>query len=123
MIGLPPSNGATNDTVTRALPGTTVGAAGASGTRFGTATADAGDAALEPLTFAAVTGHVYASPLVSPLTTIGDPPPNPAPAAPPLDDAHAAVYPLIARPPSNGAPNDTLSCPLPAATVGCAGPD
>jgi hypothetical protein len=72
VIVLPPSNGGTNETVTCAFPPTTVGAAGASGTRFGTAAADAGEAGPGPFAFVAVTVHVYDFPIVNPPTTIGD---------------------------------------------------
>ena len=44
VIGLPPSNGATNDTVSSAFPAATVGCAGGSGTRLGITTTEAGDA-------------------------------------------------------------------------------
>ena len=46
-----------------ALPGVTAGCAGASGTRFGITTADAGDAGPSPFAFVAVTVHVYDFPL------------------------------------------------------------
>jgi len=123
VIGLPPSNGATNDTVTCALPPDTVGCAGASGTRFGTTTADAGDGALVPFAFVAVTVHVYDFPFERPARTIGEPAPDARPDAPPLDDTHVASYCVIALPPLNGAANITVTCPLPAPTVGCAGAD
>ena len=121
MIALPPSNGATNETVTCAFPATAVGCAGGSGTPFGSAAADAADAALVPLTFVAVTVHVYDFPFDSPPTTMGEPAPDPAPATPAFDDTHAALYPVIALPPSNGATNVTVTCAFPATTVGGAG--
>jgi len=89
VIALPPSNGGTNDTVICAFPATTVGCAGASGTRFGTTTAEAGDAAPVPFAFVADTVHVYDFPLVRPPTTIGEAPPDPRPATPPSDETHA----------------------------------
>jgi hypothetical protein len=121
VIGLPPSNGATNDTVTCAFPADTVGCAGGSGTRLGTTTTEAGDAALAPFAFVAVSVQVYDFPFVRPPTTIGDAAPDPAPARPPLDDTHAALYPVIGLPPSNGATNDTVTWPFPAPTTGAAG--
>ncbi len=91
MIALPPSNGATNDTVTCAFPATTVGCTGASGTPFGITATEAGDAAPVPFAFVAVTVHVYDFPFVRPPTTIGEPAPGPPPATPPFDDTHAAL--------------------------------
>ena len=90
MIVLPPSNGATNETVTCAFPATTVGAAGGSGTRFGTAATEAGDAAPGPFAFVAVTVHVYDFPIVRLPTTIGDAAPEAEPGAPEFDDTHDA---------------------------------
>ena len=121
VIALPPSNGATNDTDTRAFPAPTRGAAGALGTVLGTATADAGDCAPVPFAFVAATVHVYDFPFVSPAITVGDARSDAEPGVPPFDDAHATVYPVIALPPSNGATNATLICAFPAVTVGCAG--
>ncbi len=91
MIALPPSAGATNDTVTCAFPAATVGATGALGTVLGTAAADADDAAPEPFAFVAVTVHVYDFPFVKPPMTIGEPAPGAEPGVPPFDDTHAAV--------------------------------
>jgi len=91
VIALPPLAGATNETVTSPLPTATVGCAGALGTVLGTAATDAGDAAPAPSAFVAVTVHVYDFPFDNPLTTIGEPAPDPAPATPPFDDAHAAL--------------------------------
>ena len=121
VIGLPPSNGAMNETVTRAFPATAVGCAGASGTRFGTATADGTEGALSPLLFVAVTVHVYDLPFVRPPTRIGELAPAADPAAPPFDETHVAAKSVIALPPSNGGTNDTVSCPLPTPAVGCPG--
>ena len=89
MIGLPPSNGATNDTVTWPFPAPTTGAAGALGTVLGTATADAGDAAPVPFAFVAATVQVYDFPFVNRPTTVGDARSATEPAAPPFDDTHA----------------------------------
>ncbi len=121
MIALPPSAGATNDTVTCALPAATVGAAGALGTVAGTTTADAGDAPPVPFAFVALTVHVYDFPFVRPTITIGVPAPLPEPGVPPFDDEHTTPNPVIGLPPSAGATNDTVTCALPDDTVGAAG--
>ncbi len=71
--------------------------------------------------FVAVTVHVYDFPFDNPLTTIGDAGPEAARAVPPSDDTHAAAYPVIGLPPSNGATNDTVNCPLPTPAVGWPG--
>ena len=89
MIALPPSAGATNDTVTCAFPATTVGAAGALGTVAGTTAADAGDTAPVPFAFVADTVHVYDFPFVNPTITVGDATSVTEPGAPPFDEAHA----------------------------------
>jgi len=91
VIVVPPSNGATNDTVICAFPRLTVGCAGADGTVLGMTTADAGDAGPEPFAFVAETVHVYDLPFVSEPTTIGDTAPDADPAVPPFDDAQFAV--------------------------------
>ena len=88
MIALPPSNGGTNDTVTCALPATTVGVAGASGARFGITATDAGDAAPVPFAFVAATVQVYDFPFVREPTTVGDAASVTEPVAPPFDDTH-----------------------------------
>ena len=88
MIVLPPSAGATNDTVTCAFPATTVGWAGALGSVLGIATADAGDNAPAPFAFAADTEHVYDFPFVNPPITVGDAVSAAAPEVPPFDDTH-----------------------------------
>jgi hypothetical protein len=90
VIALPPFAGGVNETVICALPATTAGCAGAPGTVLGTTAADAGDGALVPSPFVAVTVHVYVLPFESAPTTIGDPALEAAPAAPPSDDTHAA---------------------------------
>ena len=88
MIALPPSAGATNDTVTCAFPATTVGVAGALGTVLGTTAADAGDDAPVPFAFVAATVHVYDFPFVNPPTTVGDARSATEPWAPPFEDVH-----------------------------------
>jgi hypothetical protein len=59
VIALPPSAGATKDTVSCVFPEATVGCAGALGTVLGTTTADAGEATPVPFAFDAVTLQVY----------------------------------------------------------------
>ncbi len=121
VIAEPPSAGATNVTTTLASPATTDGCAGASGTVLGTTATDAGDTGPSPSAFVANTVHVYVLPFVKPVTVIGDDTPPTEPAAPPSDDEHAAVYPVIAEPPSAGATNVTTTLASPATTDGCAG--
>jgi hypothetical protein len=89
VIALPPSAGATNETVTCALPATTVGAAGALGTVLGTTAADADDDAPVPFPFVAATVQVYDFPFVSPPTIVGDARSAIAAGVPPFDDTHA----------------------------------
>jgi hypothetical protein len=90
VIGLPPSNGATNNTVSFPFPTPAVGCPGAVGTVLGTAAFDAGDAGLVPFAFVAVTVHVYVLPLESEPTTIGDDVAEFVFGAPPFDDTHDA---------------------------------
>jgi hypothetical protein len=86
---------------------------GASGTVAGVAAFDATDAVLVPSAFVAVTVNVYATPLVSPVTVIGDDPPD---ALTPVFDV--TVYVVIAEPPFElGALNVTVASPLPAVAV------
>ena len=121
MMGLPPLNGATNDTVATAFPARALTFVGVLGTVLGTAAADAGDGELVPFAFVAFTVHVYDFPFDNEPTTIGELAPGAEPAAPPFDDTHAAMYPVIALPPSNGATNDTVTCAFAANVVGAAG--
>ncbi len=100
------------------------GTAGRPGTEFGTTAAEDGDEGPEPLPLVALTLHVYDLPFVSPVTVIGDEPPGTlALAAPPFDETHFVVNPVIAEPPSDGATNDTTIRPAPPTTVGAAGAD
>ena len=123
MIMLPPSAGATNDTVNCPFPTPAVGCAGAAGIVLGTTGADAGDGALVPFAFVAVTVHVYVFPFVNDPTTTGEPGPDADPAAPPFDDTHAAPKLVMALPPSNGTTNETETCAFPNPTVGCTSTD
>jgi hypothetical protein len=123
VIALPPSNGGANETVSCALPDATTGWAGASGTRFGTAATDAGDAGPVPLAFVAVSVQEYDLPFVRPSTSIGDAGPPADPGAPPFDETQVTSYSVIALPPSSGATNETEISSSPGATVGRAGAD
>ena len=91
MIALPPSNGATNDTVSCPLPTSALGVAGALGTVLGIAAGDGGDAGLVPFAFVAVTVHVYDFPFVRAPTVIGEPAPFADPEVPPFDDVQFAA--------------------------------
>ena len=121
MIALPPLNGAANETVTSAFPATTVAFAGPFGIVLGITAADGGEGKLVPFAFVAATVHAYDFPFDKPPTTRGEAAPEPAPATPPFDDAHAALYPVIVLPPSNGATNDTVTCAFAADAAGAAG--
>jgi hypothetical protein len=57
---------------------------------LGTAGPEAGDGALVPCEFVAVTVHVYVEPFDRPPTVIGEPAAEFAPGAPSSDEAHAA---------------------------------
>ena len=121
MIAEPPSNGGENETAMLVLPGAKVGCAGALGVVFGTAATDAGEAGPSPSTFVARTVHVYVLPFDRLDTVIGDETPNALPVAPPSEDEHWAVYPLIAEPPLNGGLNETTTDAFSATTDGWAG--
>ena len=119
----PPSEGGTNETAMFPSPAATVGCAGASGTAFSTTTgAEAAEAAPAPLMFDAKTVHVYNLPPVKPVTRSGDDAPGVVPGAPPLDDVHVTVYPVIGDPPSDvGGVNETVILTEPATIEGGAG--
>lgn len=121
MIAAPPSNGTENDTEILVPAGANVGCAGALGVVFGTAGTDAAEGALSPSTFVATTVHVYVLPFDKLDTVIGDDTPNALPVAPPSEEEHCAVYPLIAEPPLNGGLNDTTTEAFNATTDGWAG--
>jgi hypothetical protein len=121
VIGEPPLNGAVNVTITDVPRPTTVGGAGASGTVFGIAAADAIDAGPLPSTLDASTVHVYVRPLVRPDTTIGDDTPIAVPVAPPFEEVQVALYDVIGEPPSNGGVNVTRKDPFRATRIGGAG--
>jgi len=90
-MGLPPLAGAVKPTAICALPGTTVGGAGADGSVLGTAVAEAGEDAPVPFAFVAATVHVYVLPFVRDVTTSGEPAPDAEPGVPPSDDVHDAA--------------------------------
>jgi hypothetical protein len=121
VIGLPPLEGARNETVMRPFPAVTVGVAGRPGTVNGTTRDDEADAGPGPLMFDASTVHVYDFPFDNAVTVIGDDDPFRARVVPPFEDAQVAVYPVIAEPPSNGATNVTRMLAFPTETVGWAG--
>jgi hypothetical protein len=121
VIARPPLNGAPNDTCTCPFPATTPGLAGAEGTALGTTAGDAGDAGPGPFAFRAKTWHVYDFPFERPTTSTGEATPAANPGTPPSEETHDTPNPVIALPPSNGARNDTVTRPLPAATAGWAG--
>ena len=76
VIGEPPSDaGGVNVTVACALPAVAVPMVGAPGTAAGVALFDALESAPLPTVLVALTLHVYAVPLVKPVTTIGEPEP------------------------------------------------
>ncbi len=72
MIGDPLLPGGENDTLACAFPAAAMPITGAPGTPNGVALADAADGGPVPTSFVAVTVHVYAVPLTSPVTVIGD---------------------------------------------------
>ena len=76
VIGLPPSEGALQDTTAEASPAvaeTPPGAAGAVAGALGVTDADAADAGPVPTAFVAVTVNVYAVPLLRPVTVVAVP--------------------------------------------------
>jgi hypothetical protein len=88
------------------------------GTAVGTTEFDALDGALEPITFRAVTVHVYGAPAVSPVTAIGLDVFVPEPLTPPPLDVHCAVESRIGLPPSSaGAVNRTFAPPTRAVAL------
>jgi hypothetical protein len=68
VIGLPWSEGAVQDTVADAMPGTALTAVGASGKARGVTPADGSDGNPVPTLFVAVTVNEYGWPSVSPFT-------------------------------------------------------
>ena len=73
MIGDPPSlNGAVNVTETVVLPAVAVPMVGASGTVAGVTLFDAADGSLSPTAFVATTVQVTGTPLVRPVTVMGE---------------------------------------------------
>jgi hypothetical protein len=111
----PPLNaGGVNATVACVLPAVAVPIVGALGTVNGVTLLEAADSALLPAMLVACTVNVYAVPLASPETTMGDA--APVPVKPPGVDV--TVYPVIGLPPSKAGPvNVTLACALPAVAV------
>ena len=118
VIGAPPLlAGAVNVTLACALPGVAVpivGAPAATTGAVGVTLFDGAEGAPVPALLVAVTVNVYAVPLVSPVTTIGDP----APVLNTPPGLAVTRYCVIAAPPLlAGAVNVTLACALPALAV------
>jgi hypothetical protein len=91
VIVRPLSGGAANVTVMDALPATTVGCAGASGTLCGSVVSEAADGAPSPSALVAVTVQVYVLPFVRFVTVIGEFGPVLDPGAPPSLEVQFAV--------------------------------
>jgi hypothetical protein len=102
-MAVPPSFGSLNVNVIAPFPGVADGCSSWSGTVCGIAAPDGELGGPSPSALVAVTVHVYVLPFVSPPTVTGDATCVADPAVPPFPDAHAALYPVIALPPSNGA--------------------
>ena len=113
VMGLPPLMlGGVNETLACALLAVAVPIVGAFGTVAGVTVFDGADGVLLPTTFVATAVHDTDDPLVSPLTTMGDPVP------PLLWPPQVTVYPVIALPPLlAGAAKDTEIWALPAVAV------
>jgi hypothetical protein len=111
VIVEPPLNpGAENVIVASPFPRVAVPIIGASGTVAGVTELLDADALPVPAPFVAVTVNVYVTPLVSPVTTIGEEPP--VAVIPPGEEV--TVYEVIAEPPLlPGAENVIVACPLP----------
>ena len=90
MMALPPLNaGGVKVTTANVLPGDAPPIIGAAGGTIGAGvTVAVADAGPEPVTFRAVTEHVYVVPLTRPVTFNGDVVPVAVPPAPPV---HVAV--------------------------------
>jgi hypothetical protein len=115
VIAEPPSlPGGVKVTVASPLPRVAVPIVGAPGTLAGTTELLVEEAILVPIAFVAVTVKVYVTPLVKPVTVIGEEPP--VPVNPPGLDV--TVYEVIAEPPSlPGGVKVTVASPLPAVAV------
>ena len=120
-MGLPLSAFGVNDTVISVLPAAADVSDGAAGTVAGIAASEAGDGALVPIAFVAVTVHEYVSPLRRFGTVIGDAEPEAECVSPLLDEMHVAVKLVIAPPLSAGASNATMIRSLPPVVTGTVG--
>ena len=102
MMAVPPSFGSLNVNVIWPFPAVADGCSSWSGTVCGIVAPDGELGRLSPSALVAVTLHVYVLPFVNPPTVTGDDGPTAEPVAPPFPDVHAALYPVIVLPPSNG---------------------
>src|SRR6476646_4515138 len=89
-IVLPLSAPGVTATEMEALPRVTLVIVGGSGTAAGMTGRDGGEALLVPTALLAVTVHVYAAPLVRPVTVMGEPV-SPALPGAPVSDVQLAV--------------------------------
>ena len=110
VIAEPPLEiGAENVIVASPLPCVAVPIVGASGTVAGTTELLVAEEIPVPCALVAVTVNVYETPLVRPVTVIGDDPP--VPVCPPLD---VTVYDVTADPPTfAGGVKVIVACPFP----------
>jgi len=115
VIGEPPFEaGGANATPAWVLPASAPAIVGAPGTVAGVTLFEGADASPVPTEFVAVTVKVYAVPLESPPTMMGDA--APLTLMPPGEDV--TVYEVIAEPPVEaGGVNATVACALPAVAV------
>src|SRR4051794_5089833 len=115
VIAEPPfERGAANVTSACVLPAAAIGSVGAPGRVAGVTLFEGADASPVPTALVAVTVNVYAVPLVSPLTMMGEAVP-PA-LLPPGEDV--TVYEVMGEPPFEpGGVNVTVACALPAVAV------
>jgi hypothetical protein len=115
VIADPPFDaGAVNVTEACPFPPVAVPTVGVPGTVAGVMEFDAADDVPVPTALVAVTLKVYAVPLVSPMTVMGEV--VPVPVSPP--GVEVTVYPVIADPPVDpGAVNVTEACAFPEVAV------
>ncbi|HEY0871507.1 MAG TPA: hypothetical protein VGD55_14005 [Acidothermaceae bacterium] len=114
MIAAPPFVvGALNATDAVVSPAVAATPVGADGDVLGVTALLGADATPVPMPFIAVTVKVYAVPLVSPDTVIGEL----VPVAVKFPGADVTVYPLIGDPLAFGATNDTAALATPAVAL------
>jgi hypothetical protein len=111
VMGEPFDEGGVNATPACVLPAAAKAIVGAPGTPAGVTLFDGADADPPPTALVAVTVKVYAVPLASPVTVIGEA--GPLAVNPPGDEV--TVYDVIGVPPlERGGVNVTVACALPA---------